>query len=132
LLSDTDGNVFGGFTPVRWESSGGYCKSDSSLKSFLFTLKNQHSVPPRRFALKPEKMISAICCNSVYCTAFGGPYGWCDIWVSDNCNTKRDSSTRIGTHSFGNTYVNDTAFEYFLTGAEKFTVKEIEVFEIAD
>jgi hypothetical protein len=29
-------------------------------------------------------------------------------------------------------YANDTAFEDFLTGAHKFTVKEIEVFEIAD
>jgi hypothetical protein len=32
--------------------------------------------------------------------------------------------------------VNDTTFEYFLTGAEEFTVKEIEIeieiFEIAD
>jgi hypothetical protein len=28
--------------------------------------------------------------------------------------------------------VNDTAFEDFFTGAENFTVKEIEVFEIAD
>jgi hypothetical protein len=29
-------------------------------------------------------------------------------------------------------YANDTAFEDFFTGAEKFTVKEIEVLEIAD
>jgi hypothetical protein len=29
-------------------------------------------------------------------------------------------------------YTNDTAFEDFLTGAEEFTVKEIEVFKIAD
>jgi hypothetical protein len=28
-------------------------------------------------------------------------------------------------------YANDTAFEDFLTGAEQFTAKEIEVFEIA-
>jgi hypothetical protein len=43
------------------------------------------------------------------------PFG--DICVHENCN---------------NTYANDTAFEDFLTGAEEFTVKEIEVFEIAD
>jgi hypothetical protein len=29
-------------------------------------------------------------------------------------------------------YANDTALEYFLTGAKNFTVKEIEVFEIAN
>jgi hypothetical protein len=29
-------------------------------------------------------------------------------------------------------YANDTAFDDFFTGAEEFTAKEIEVFEIAD
>jgi hypothetical protein len=52
--------------------------------------------------------------------------------VYDNCNTNRDSFTCIGTHWSDCEYANDTAFEDFLTGAEKFTVKEIEVFEIAD
>jgi hypothetical protein len=54
------------------------------------------------------------------------------IVVYDNCNSDRDSYTRIGTHWRNCTYANDTAFEDFLTGAQKFTVKEIEVFEIAD
>jgi hypothetical protein len=52
-----------------------------------------------------------------------------DINVSGNCNANRNSSTRYGSDG---TYVNDTAFKDFLTGAERFTVKEIEVFEIAD
>jgi hypothetical protein len=43
LISDTDGNVFGGFTPVEWES-GNKWKGDDSLRSFLFTLKNPHDV----------------------------------------------------------------------------------------
>jgi hypothetical protein len=51
---DTNGNIFGGFTPVKWDSYTGH-KADPSLKSFLFTLKNPHNFPARRFALKAEK-----------------------------------------------------------------------------
>jgi hypothetical protein len=46
-ILDTEGNFFGGFAPVKWERN--------SLKSFLFTLKNLHNAPARRFALKAEK-----------------------------------------------------------------------------
>jgi hypothetical protein len=61
LIVDTDGNIFGGFTPVKWESrtsgwNGMNCwKGDDSLRSLLFTLRNWHGVPPRRFALRAEK-----------------------------------------------------------------------------
>jgi hypothetical protein len=57
---DTDGNVFGGFTPVKWESrewegDGSNClKGDNSRRSLLFTLTNPHGVPPRKLALKKE------------------------------------------------------------------------------
>jgi hypothetical protein len=47
-ILDTDGNVFGGLTPLPWELSKDVnviacCKRDDSLKSFLFTLKNSHN-----------------------------------------------------------------------------------------
>jgi hypothetical protein len=129
LIADTKGNIFGGFTPVKWESDYWTCKSDDSLQSFLFTLRNPHGVPPRKFALKEEMKEFAIICNSADCAVLGY-YG--DILVSNNCNTNRHSYTRIGTRWSNSAYANDTAFEDFLTGAEKFTVKEIEVFEIAD
>jgi hypothetical protein len=62
VILDTDGNIFGGFTPVEWESRYGE-KADPSLMSFLFTLKNPHNVPARRFALKAEKKNKAISCS---------------------------------------------------------------------
>jgi hypothetical protein len=53
VILDTNGNIFGGFTPVEWESPSKLCnKIDPSEKSFLFTLKNPHNVPARRFALR--------------------------------------------------------------------------------
>jgi hypothetical protein len=136
LIADTDGNVFGGFTPVKWESrvwnakngkESNTCKGDNSLRSFLFTLRNPHGVPPRKFALMAEWKQGAIRCNSALGPAFGN-----GIFVFDNCNANRDSFTRFGTRWRNRVYANDTAFEHFLTSAEKFTVKEIEVFEIAD
>jgi hypothetical protein len=136
LIVDTNGNVFGGFTPVEWESrvwngksgeENNTWKGDDSGRSFLFTLRNPHGVPPRKFALRAERKQQAISCNSDEGPVFGGGIG-----VSDNCNANRDSFTWIGTRWGDRVYANDTTFESFLTGAEYFTVKEINVFEIAD
>jgi hypothetical protein len=68
VILDTKGNVFGGFTPVEWESKT-RDKADPSLKSFLFTLMNPQNVPARRFALKAEKKKHAI-----YCFSNRGPH----------------------------------------------------------
>jgi hypothetical protein len=59
VIQDTDGNVFGGFTPVEWKSqewngiggTGNSCpKADDSLKDFLFRLKNPQNIAPIIFA----------------------------------------------------------------------------------
>jgi hypothetical protein len=123
LILDTDGNVFGGFTPVKWQTRGG-SKGDDSLRSFLFTLKNPHGVPPRKFALKADKKQYAIDCRSTE----GPDFGSNDMVVLDNCNMRSCSYT----HGDGcdRRYERDTAFKYVFTGAQYFTVKEIEVFEI--
>jgi hypothetical protein len=132
VILDTDGNVFGGFTPVRWESrvhngkGGGEnnCwKADESLRSFLFTLRNPHNVRARRCALKAERKAWAVVCSSGLGPCFGG------LWVHDNCNAENSSFT-----SLGNTYTNDTGLDdrIVFAGSWRFRVREIEVFEIAD
>jgi hypothetical protein len=54
VILDTKGNIFGGFTRQKWESpvlnwrqktEKDFLKTDHSLKSFLFTLKNPHDIP---------------------------------------------------------------------------------------
>jgi hypothetical protein len=73
VILDTKGNIFGGFTSVKWESDGdGKDKGDDSLQSFLFTLKNPHSVSPRKFALRREQKQHAIYC----CSASGPVFGF--------------------------------------------------------
>jgi hypothetical protein len=127
IIQDADGNVFGGYTPVAWESPKGHChKTDESAKSFLFTVKNPHNSPPQKFALKAEEKGRAINCFPWRGPGFG--HG-CDLFVSHNCNTNNDSVS-----SLGETYANDTGLDgrIFFTGGHNFTVKEIEVFEISD
>jgi hypothetical protein len=123
FIKDTEGNIFGGFTPLEWASSNGY-KADQSLKSFIFTLKNPHDFPARKFALRAEGKNSAI-----YVVSGMGPHFW-DIVVSDICNAGAFNYTS----NFGRTYANDTGIDKvrFFTGHGYFTVKEIEVFEIID
>jgi hypothetical protein len=84
---DTGGNVFRGFTPLQWELSDDR-KSDDSMKRFIFTLKNPHNTPARKFALAAERKQFAIYCDSSCGSVFGGSY---DIAVSGNCNTRRST-----------------------------------------
>jgi hypothetical protein len=123
IIADTKGNIFGGFTPLKWESNGGY-KCDDSQRSFLFTLKNPHNIPAKRFALKADQKNRAIYCGPDRGPSFPG------IWIYDNCNANTDSNT----YSFGDVYTNDTGLDgnTFFAGSMNFTVKEIEVLEIAD
>jgi hypothetical protein len=79
FIEDADGNIFGSFTPVEWESpqwngksrsEDNRCKPDPSLETFLFTLKNPQNFPARKFALKPEIKDEAIRCVSTWVHTF--------------------------------------------------------------
>jgi hypothetical protein len=88
------------------------------LKSFLFTLKNPHNFPAKRFGLKEGMRCQAIYCNSTF-----GP-DFHDIGIDDHCYV----------NYFGLVYINDTVLdgETFFTGSEYLNAKEIEVFEITN
>jgi hypothetical protein len=132
LIEDTEGNIFGGFTPLKWEprwprsskDSSNCPKADPSLKGFVFTVKNPHTLPLRRFALLAEANNRAITCDSPWGPRFAGA-----ISVFSNYNANSRSFT-----SLGRVYANNTGLERntVLTGSSFFTVKEIEVFEITD
>jgi hypothetical protein len=129
VILDTQGNIFAGFTPLKWELGkwnmrNNNKKADPSLKSFLFTLKNPHNISARRFALKAEKKVSAMCCRSDSGSIF------CDIHVSGSCNTNTSSYTSL----FGFCYTNDTGLngKTLFTGSPDFQVREMEVFQIKD
>jgi hypothetical protein len=122
LISDQNGNVFGGFTPIPWESPfWAKGRSDESGKSFLFTIKNPFNIPVTVFSQISGKS-SAIRVSS----SLGPCFGESDLLISDNCNTTANISGGLGR-----TYKNDSGVNgtFLLTGSENFIVKEIEVFE---
>jgi hypothetical protein len=45
-----------------------FARYDGRVKSFLFTLKNPHGIPPRKFELKGEQTLLAISLFSVITT----------------------------------------------------------------
>jgi hypothetical protein len=137
VIMDTDRNIFGGFTPAKWEArtwnklfdaQNNTYQADPARRSFLFTLRNPHNFPPKKFPLKASDTHRAIICDE--CT---GPF-FRDIVVTNSGNTNRTNYTR----SFGMTYENDTGFNgppkenTFFTGSPYFTVAEVEVFEIVN
>jgi hypothetical protein len=122
LIETTKCFIFGGFTPIAWDSISRE-KPDNSGKSFLFSLKNPRNSAPRKFMLMSGK-------NAIYCSSPYGPWfaGNWDMIVYDNCNTATSNYTNLG-----GSYVNDTGIDGKLvfTGERNFTVKEIEVFTIS-
>lgn len=51
IIKSTTGFFFGGYTPLPWKSSGGWIE-DSTMQSFIFTLKNPHNIPPTKYPIK--------------------------------------------------------------------------------
>jgi hypothetical protein len=127
VVADTKENVFGGYTPTPWESPRGHRdKSDETLKSFLFTLRNPNGVPPRRFALKADEKHKAINCFPWRGPGFGSG---CDLFISNHCNANSESATTVGASYLNNTGIDG---DVLLTGSHFFIVAEIEVFEITE
>jgi hypothetical protein len=123
ILSD-NGSIFGGYTPVAWHSSSAY-SIDNTLKSFLFTLKNQHNIGARIFPLNEDRKAYAIYGHGSYGASFGSGHNLC---VYNQCNINSSSYTT----GFGQTYMNDTGLpgDTVFTGGSNFRVREIEVFEL--
>jgi hypothetical protein len=122
-MSD-NGSIFGGYTPFAWSSSSRGYVPDSSLQSFIFTIKNPHNLSPRTFALSSANC--AIRNESNYGPTFGGGH---DFYVCDKCQTIQGSYT-----SFGHSYTNNTGIsgQSVFTGGYKFLVKNVEVFEVTE
>jgi hypothetical protein len=124
LISSKNGFIFGGYTPLAWNSTATWT-SDEKVKSFLFTIKNPHSLPPRTFPLNREVRANAIYNHSSYGPFFGTGH---DLCIQNQCNAFTSNSTNLGQ-----TYTNDSGIpgNTVLAGVANFTVEEIEVFEMS-
>jgi hypothetical protein len=122
VILTTKGFIFGGFTPISWDSSNSW-KADNSQQSFVFSIKNSRNSDPRSFPLVNSS--GAILCYSSYGPTFGTGH---DIYAANACNENTSSYTNLGSG-----YRNDTGLDgkEVLTGEYNFQVTEIEVFTIA-
>jgi hypothetical protein len=121
LILSTNNCIFGGYAAVAWNSRAAYVP-DPTLKSFLFTIKNPHNLAPRIF--KQQSQAYTIYPNGAYGPTFGHGH---DLHVCDECHSSTGSYARLGY-----AYANDSGISEYLvfTGAQNFTVEEIEVFEV--
>jgi hypothetical protein len=86
-ITSKEGYHFVGFISLSWNSSNKYVQ-DLSKKSFIFTLKNPHNIPPSKYPL--IQTFKAICCSSYYPSTFG--------LGADIClNTQSDQNTNSYT-----------------------------------
>jgi hypothetical protein len=122
IVETTTGFIFGGYTPLSWNSSGNW-RQDDSLKSFLFSLKNSMNTEPKRFPLKSGNKQHAIYCGPGSGPAFGGAH---DLYLIANSNT--NSLSASGLHSYDKSGYDGTS----LAGEYNFMVKEIEVFLVKE
>jgi hypothetical protein len=124
IIETTQGYIFGGYTPLSWQSGSPTYVRDDSATSFVFTIKNPHGLSARVFGLKEHQACNAISCAPQLGPTFGGGH---DIHISDEC----DSSTRNYTN-FDYSYKNETGVsgDTVFAGARNFAVRDIEVFEM--
>ncbi|KAK8797236.1 hypothetical protein WA158_004446 [Blastocystis sp. Blastoise] len=90
-------NIFGGYADQSWESRTSNCYKSHS-KEFLFTLSNEHGIPPTKY----DNINSSygICCSSSYGPTFGGVR---DIYISDECHSNTKSFCKASSYSEVNT-----------------------------
>jgi hypothetical protein len=121
IILTTDGFIFGGFTPIAWDSNKSW-KPDNTGNSFVFSVKNPHNIKFKTFVVPNSP-------NTLHCHGSYGPtFGPChDIYVANGCNANNSSYTKLGC-----TYPNTTGIgeKQIFTGQQNFMVKEIAVFSI--
>ncbi|KAK8810488.1 hypothetical protein WA158_007063 [Blastocystis sp. Blastoise] len=98
-------NIFGGYTDQSWEYRPGSSKSFS--KEFLFTLSNEHGIPPTKYDYINSDRSYAIFCTSSNGPKFGGGY---DIKISDQCYSNTDSYCNAHSYSEVNTPQKSSLF----------------------
>ncbi len=112
IIKTTKNNIFGGYNPLSWNSSGGY---QNSNLSFLFSLNKK-----KKYTIKQGLEQYAFYWNKEY-FAFGGGY---DLCIFNQC-TNNNNSYANSPHSYNTT----ETFE--LNGGElHFTVIDYEVYSV--
>eukprot|EP01132_Coremiostelium_polycephalum_P008090 gene8090-9956_t len=115
IIWSKTGNIFGGYTSLKWDSSNIF---QNDPQSFLFLLKNNMNQSMKFPYISSNLMRLHGSCG----LSFGS-----DLYICDNSNTINSSCTNLGT-----SYLNTTDDPYILTGLYNFLVNEIQVYTETD
>ena len=120
IVKSEKGNIFGGYSPVMWESSNSWGE-DIHKDSFLFSItrSSKHIILNPKFAIDN-------------CAVFGPTFGkGADLYISDQCNLNESSYTEMGDTYESNFKFQTIESRSYLSGSIKyFKVEEYEVYLI--
>ncbi|KAK8809873.1 hypothetical protein WA158_000816 [Blastocystis sp. Blastoise] len=117
-------NIFGGYTDQYWESSSGILKSAS--KEFLFTLSNEHNIPPTQYDILDPN-------SALYCYKDFGPC-FLDICIIDDCHNSNNNCINGDDAIYSHGLTPQKASLFVNTAGpqeqNRFTVDDYEVYEL--
>ncbi|XP_045169930.2 interferon-induced protein 44-like [Mercenaria mercenaria] len=100
VLYNAKGSVYGGYSPMSWNSSSN--SNSSCTEAFLFQLYHNGNRKATKFELKPGQYYNAVYNNVEYGPIFGGGY---DLKTfSSNVNRSGSDFHLNGSANFGYTY----------------------------
>jgi hypothetical protein len=119
VIQSANGNIFGGFANVAWESSATWKKDPHA---FIFSLTNSKFCPQ----FMPVKACST---RNIGCAPLWGPVFGRDILVVNNSNSHNSSYSELGhSYDFKLFPFGSADAESFIDGFYNFKTSEIEVF----
>jgi hypothetical protein len=127
IIKSNSNSVFGGFTAVKWASSGDYSFTVDGY-AFFFSLRRSGVSNNEKFLIKPG--YSAIFNQFNYGPTFGNGH---DMHVCDNSNIYTGSYTYFGisyTLPSGYSVGAQNTMSYLAGSFDKWLTTEIEVFQI--
>jgi hypothetical protein len=124
VIKSTNGNIFGGYTPKSWDTTGSYVYDAAA---FMFSLVNAQK-KAQKFDQNTIYGQYTQLGNSSYNVTFGGGH---DLNICSNSHTTNSSYSNFGysytISSTGYAY-GQTQAQSFLAGSYNFKTLEIEVF----
>jgi hypothetical protein len=117
------GGYLGGYMVCEWDSSDSW-KIDESQQSFLFTVKNPHNMPARKFPLKYDKKHLFLYCGATSALTYFGTYG--AITIYPDCNATLIIMDLV-IHEGAMRRALGLTTKTFFTGVSKLTMKELEI-----
>lgn len=126
IIHADSGNIFGGYTVVPW-SSATVRADQPDPTAFLFTLKNNLSVPPTKFPIAEEFQQSAISHNPTCGPNFGSPKNeGSDLCLRGKFNEKTNCIF------FPRSYTDTTNYGASIFAKKYFACRDVEVFTLTD